>query len=121
MKISVKRIALALGAIFALFGTVFAVVIRYRQAQVTEMMLSPEFSAPVIVSAAQAWQTDKQGCPTAEKLEAEHFLDPLRATDPWGSPYLIECGEDDFGIHSLGPDRRPNTQDDVWIRRPKDR
>ena len=121
MKTSMKRIALALGAVFALVGAATAIVVPYREAQVNEMMRSPEFSAPVIVSAALSWQADKQGCPTTQALEAEHYLDPLRASDPWGSRYLIECGADNFRIHSLGPDRRPNTQDDVWISRAKHR
>jgi hypothetical protein len=121
VKISVKRIALALGAVFTLIGAAAAIVIPYKQAQVNEMMNSPELEARVIVSSAMAWQAEKQGCPTTRELEAQHYLDPAFETDPWGSRYLIECGADNFRIHSLGPDRRPNTRDDVWIRKPRDR
>ena len=115
------RITLALGAIFALFGAAVAIVAPQKQAQVNEMMNSPQVEARVIVSSAMAWQARNPGCPTIQDLVAEPYLDPAFETDPWGSRYLIECGADHFKIHSLGPDRRPNTQDDVWISRPRGR
>lgn len=34
-------------------------------------------------------------------------------TDPWGSAWLYAVNGDKFTIHSPGPDRLPNTPDDV--------
>ncbi len=37
--------------------------------------------------------------------------------DPWGNPYRVEPGSDDFTylrFHCIGPDERENTQDDIY-------
>ena len=41
--------------------------------------------------------------------------------DPWGTPYLYrnpgKKNPNGFDIYSAGPDRQPNTADDVWPQR----
>lgn len=40
-------------------------------------------------------------------------LDFGGATDAWGSPYVLYQRSDSFAVVSFGPDRLPNTEDDL--------
>jgi hypothetical protein len=55
-------------------------------------------------------------CPTLRDLAAapSSGFDPATmTTDPWGSPYEIDCLGGVVRLRSLGPDRRPETSDDL--------
>jgi len=57
------------------------------------------------------------GCPTFGDLRstAGSSFDPATmATDPWQSPYEIQCQGSRLRIRSFGPDRTADTVDDVW-------
>ncbi|GAK60197.1 alpha-2-macroglobulin [Candidatus Vecturithrix granuli] len=59
--------------------------------------------------------TAKEGI---EKLVEAGFLTAEDLLDPWGNPYRVEPGNDDFTyhrFHCLGPDELENTADDLWF------
>jgi general secretion pathway protein G len=72
------------------------------------------------------WSADNDSqCP--EKLEdLSKYRNKKTIEDPWGSPYVMRCGQqepEDFGVYSLGPNKTDdNTEgDDVagWKPQPK--
>jgi general secretion pathway protein G len=67
-----------------------------------------------------AWllKNPSETCPTPEMLISDGIVDEDSAlSDPWGSPWRISCEESRITVTSNGPDKQPNTADD--IRSPK--
>lgn len=65
--------------------------------------------------AAQLWADDTGNarCPTVQDLIDGRRMDPKKATDPWGTTWVVLCHEADFVVLSAGPDTKVNTKDDV--------
>ncbi len=87
---------------------------KYREAQKT----SAETGARVIRQAVQSWQAanNEIACPTVSQLVQEKTLDPgANTNDPWGSPYVLNCTEDDVIVTSSGPDKKKGTKDDIRV------
>jgi hypothetical protein len=65
------------------------------------------------------WRLEQGGrtrCPTLRDLAAapsSGFDRSTMATDPWGSPYEIDCLGGTVRLRSLGPDKQPETPDDL--------
>jgi type II secretory pathway pseudopilin PulG len=75
-------------------------------------------NARTVRAAVKSWwvMTGNSGCPTAAQLVSDEVLDddsPL--TDPWGKPWRIECSDDHVSVSSNGPDRTPETGDDIRV------
>ncbi len=70
-----------------------------------------------IHGAANGAAREAGGCPTVDWLKTHQRLAPdFPSKDPWGNPYVIDCGRGTYGdesIRSAGPDRAPGTADDV--------
>jgi hypothetical protein len=64
------------------------------------------------------WKADhpKQQCPASIKEITKYFGEnpglPLE-TDPWGHDLVMKCDDKGFVVYSLGPDGKPDTDDDV--------
>lgn len=59
---------------------------------------------------------NRSRCPTLRDLAAapSSGFDPNTMTrDPWGSPFEVDCLQGVVRLRSLGPDRQPETADDV--------
>ena len=53
-------------------------------------------------------------CPSVAQIEDSKLLrGGLKAEDPWGTRYEVVCKDRRVHVRSLGPDRRPNTADDI--------
>jgi len=77
-----------------------------------------EKSARVVRAGVKTWWSlqDDPRCPTVDDLIREGVIDrDSSRTDPWGLPFRIECADRDATIVSLGPDRKPETDDDIRI------
>ena len=114
-KISLKRVLLALGLVFALTGAVVVPIAWRGQQEFNRHMRSPQVQSRSIIASVEVWQTEKRGCPTVQELLDEKHLDSSFATDQWGSRYLVECAGETIQIRSLGPDRQLHTKDDVVV------
>jgi type II secretory pathway pseudopilin PulG len=74
--------------------------------------------ARTIRGAVRSWwvTSGSSGCPTVARLVSDGVLDedsPL--TDPWGTPWRIECSGDSVSVGSDGPDKAPSTDDDIRV------
>jgi len=65
----------------------------------------------------RATENDSTGCPTVPTLIADGLLDRGRSakTDAWGQPWVIQCDDVDATIVSVGPDKLPDTEDDIRV------
>jgi general secretion pathway protein G len=114
--------------VLAIIGLIMGVLVgpkvmrSFEESRVkTAFLMLKEFEG-----AYTRWVADNEGdCP--ERLE-----DLLRYTnkrdlkDPWGSPFVMKCGdavptETNFGVVSLGKDRKEGTEDDIhsWDAKPR--
>ena len=72
--------------------------------------------ARTLRGAVKSWWvlSGNDGCPTVAQLVRGGGLDADSArTDPWGSPWRIECNEGEVSVISSGPDRKAGTEDDI--------
>ena len=58
-----------------------------------------------------------EGTPLPRPRDFQRFLTEREgadaATDPWGQPFFLVRERRSFRVSSAGPDRRPNTADDI--------
>jgi hypothetical protein len=65
------------------------------------------------------WQRDNPDAACPERLEELiKYANKKDMKDPWGTPYIMKCGEGlpqdvTFGVSSAGPDRKENSPDDI--------
>jgi general secretion pathway protein G len=101
-------------AIMALIATIVA--FSAFQAAMDAKRQTARLSASALRRAAAVWRLNHPDdeCPTFARLRADKVVDrEASPADPWGSPYLIRCGDDDVTALSPGPDRRLGTPDDI--------
>jgi general secretion pathway protein G len=68
------------------------------------------------VQAHLAAHGDEAECPTPAAMSAAGELDAtFNASDPWGTPYRIECSERETVAVSAGPDRAFGSDDDIRV------
>jgi general secretion pathway protein G len=70
-------------------------------------------------TAVKMWRAteNESGCPSVPNLIADGMLDRGKSakTDAWGQPWVIECQDFDATIISTGPDKLPDTEDDIRV------
>jgi type II secretory pathway pseudopilin PulG len=71
-------------------------------------------------TAVKMWRTsenDGSSCPSVPTLIADGMLDRGKAakTDAWGQAWVIQCQDFDATIVSYGPDKLPDTEDDIRV------
>jgi general secretion pathway protein G len=67
---------------------------------------------------AGAWQgmNSSASCPTLVDLQTAKLMDSSAPPDdPWGTPFELRCIGDEIQARSLGPDKQPNTPDDIAV------
>ncbi len=68
-----------------------------------------ESTARALRGIAESWRGEHpdESCPTVGLLVREGAIDRAAArTDPWGTPLVIACEDDETYVYSRGPDRR---------------
>ncbi|HQK20788.1 MAG TPA: type II secretion system protein, partial [Polyangiaceae bacterium] len=95
-------------------GVTVAVLPKFRQAQID----TASTNVREIRGAVVRWRANRGGdeCPTISQLVQDKEIDSAsKTTDPWDSPYKIECAEDETYVSSPGPDKKEGTKDDIII------
>ena len=106
-------VAVAIIAMISAGITVAVITIAVREK--TELAKT---NAETIRAGVKIWwatSNDAATCPTVPMLIADGALDRGKSTkaDPWGQPWKIQCDASDATIVSLGPDKLPDTEDDI--------
>ena len=108
------EILIVLAIVGLIAGSVAVVAVpRYKESQINQAKIDARTIHPV----AEKYLADHPGeCPTVELLRQKRELSTAsRITDPWDTPYIITCTDDDIIVSSAGPDKKPNTGDDIRI------
>jgi len=64
------------------------------------------------------WHTHDSGtCPNIKMLMADGELEKSKAVehDAWQQPWHLKCDENDITVLSSGPDKVPDTEDDIRV------
>jgi type II secretory pathway pseudopilin PulG len=75
-------------------------------------------NARQIRGAVRAWWLEhgQDQCPTvADLLEAKTLDRDSPRLDAWGNDWHVDCRGDDVTVTSVGPDRIPDTDDDIRV------
>jgi prepilin-type N-terminal cleavage/methylation domain-containing protein len=107
IEVMIVMVIMALVAVAAGFAVMPAVDrTRVRQAQT---------DASTIRQMAIAYQLEQSGaCPTLQDLVDMQIQSASTTSgDPWGTPFVIECGEAEPTVISAGRDKQLNTEDDI--------
>jgi general secretion pathway protein G len=102
-------------AIMSLIATtvVVAVIPKFRGAQVD---IAGQSAREIRNAVTRYRARGTETCPTVAQLQSEKEIDQAsKADDPWGSPFKIECAEDEVYVMSLGPDKKEGTADDISV------
>jgi len=76
-------------------------------------------NAQSIRSGVKTWwiDHDSSSCPTVQMLVSDGTLDRSKSinADAWEQPWRIECKDNDVDVVSRGPDKTPDTEDDIRV------
>jgi len=63
------------------------------------------------------WVThDSATCPTVKTLVVDGELDKGKVSkDAWQQPWRLKCEDNDISVLSNGPDKLPDTEDDIRV------
>jgi hypothetical protein len=64
------------------------------------------------------WLTHDTGsCPNITMLMADGELEKSKSVerDAWQQPWRLKCDENDITVLSNGPDKQPDTEDDIRV------
>jgi prepilin-type N-terminal cleavage/methylation domain-containing protein len=114
---SLVEIVVAVAIIAMISAGVTVAVVGINNQQKIKLTRS---NAELLRGAVKMWRiqdNDSAACPTIPMLIADGQIDRGRMTkeDAWGQPWRIVCDERDATVTSLGPDRLPDTEDDIRV------
>jgi prepilin-type N-terminal cleavage/methylation domain-containing protein len=114
---SLVEIVVAVAIIAMISAGITVAVININERQKIKLTRS---NAELLRAAVKMWRiqgNDSAACPTIPMLIADGEIDRGRMTkeDAWGQPWLITCDDRDATVASNGPDRLPETDDDIRV------
>lgn len=96
-------------------GVTVAIVGHFNKAKIT----TTRTNAQAIRSAIKAWWLENDGstCPDIKTLVADGAIDRGKKVgeDAWAQPWRIVCEQNDVTVVSKGPDKLPETEDDIRV------
>jgi prepilin-type N-terminal cleavage/methylation domain-containing protein len=113
---SLIEIVVAVAIIAMLSGAVaVAVIIQKRNADISLTTSNAE----IIRGGVDTWWMSHGAneCPTVKELVADGALKRGKSAqaDAWGQPWRILCDVGDATVISRGPDKTPDTEDDIRV------
>jgi general secretion pathway protein G len=112
---SLIEIVVVVAIIAMLSGGVAAAVVIHKQKQDIKIT---RINAGAVRAGIKTWwmENDSGTCPTIKQLVADGILDRGNVNaDAWGEPWRIVCERYDATIVSKGPDKQPDTEDDIRV------
>jgi general secretion pathway protein G len=112
---SLVEIVVVVAIIAMLSGGVAVAVVRYKA---SEDIKITRINAGSIRAGVKSWWIDNDSatCPTLQQLVTDGVLDRGKSeVDAWGQPWRIVCERYDATVISKGPDKQPDTEDDIRV------
>lgn len=114
---SLVEIVVAVAIIAMISAGITMAVIGINNGQKIKLTRS---NAELLRGAVKMWRiqgNDSAACPTIPMLIADGEIDRGRMTkeDAWGQPWHITCDDRDATVASNGPDKLPDTEDDIRV------
>ncbi len=113
---SLLEIIVAIAIIGMLTAAVSVAV--YKQNEDAKVRLTAT-NAETIRNGVKVWWVDHDSgsCPTLAALVTDGALDRSKSIkgDAWHEPWIIRCREGDVSVVSKGPDKAPDTEDDIVV------
>ena len=113
---SLIEIVVAIVIIAMISGAIAVAVIGHKKTADISMTTT---NAQTIRMGVKSWWIDHDSgsCPTVPMLVEGGEIDRGKATktDAWGQPWSIKCEENDVTVSSRGPDKLPDTEDDIRV------
>ena len=111
------EIVVSVAIIAMISGAITVAVIQIALRQKIELTKT---NGETLRSAVALWRAsgnDTGECPSVKELLADGALARSKSTksDAWGQPWRIECDASDATVVSLGPDKLPDTEDDIRV------
>ena len=103
-------------AIIAMISSAIAVSIMIQQDKANKSLTAT--NAGTIRHGVKMWWIDHDmgTCPSVKELVADGAIDRGKVDrDAWGQPWKIVCDTRDATVISRGPDKTPDTEDDIRV------
>jgi prepilin-type N-terminal cleavage/methylation domain-containing protein len=113
---SLIEVVVAIAIIAMVSGGVVVAVMKHQAESQKKMT---KVNAAAIRNGVKSWWIDHQGseCPDVKVLVADGLIDRGKGVkqDAWGQPWKIVCENQEATVISRGPDRTPDTEDDIRV------
>ncbi len=96
-------------------GVAVAVITQKKKADIS---LTRTNAQSIRIGVKSWWVThDSASCPTVKMLVADGEIDKNKGVegDAWQQPWRLKCEETDVTVLSNGPDKTPDTDDDIRV------
>src|SRR5882757_4914165 len=111
-------VVIVIALVLDLIALVTSVTYREaRQYQGHAIRAQAQNDVRAIHPAAEKWRAEHLNeCPTMEILQRDEEISrSSKITDPWDSPYRIDCTANETFVRSYGRDRKRGTADDIVV------
>lgn len=113
---SLIEVVVAIAIIAMVSGGVVVAVMKHKEKSDKNMT---RVNAGAIRSGVKAWWIEHSvsECPNVKRLVDDGAIDRGKAVsqDAWGQPWKIVCEDHDATVISRGPDKTPDTEDDIRV------
>lgn len=113
---SLIEVVVAIAIIAMVSGGVVVAVMKH---QIESQKKMTRVNAGAIRNGVRTWWIDHQAseCPDVKALVADGALDRGKGVkqDAWGQPWKIVCENQEATVISRGPDKQPDTEDDIRV------
>jgi prepilin-type N-terminal cleavage/methylation domain-containing protein len=112
---SLLEILVVIAIIAMLSGAVAVAIIKYKEK--ADISLTQTNAQTLRMAVRAWWVTHDSGlCPTVKTLVVDGELDKGKVSkDAWQQPWRLKCEDNDITVLSNGPDRLPDTADDIRV------
>jgi prepilin-type N-terminal cleavage/methylation domain-containing protein len=113
---SLIEVVVAIAIIAMVSGGVVVAVLKHKEKADANMT---RVNAGAIRAGVKAWWIEHSvsECPNVKRLVDDGAIDRGKAVsqDAWGQPWKIVCEDHDATVISRGPDKTPDTEDDIRV------
>jgi prepilin-type N-terminal cleavage/methylation domain-containing protein len=112
---SLLEVLVVIAIIAMLSGAVAVAVIKHKEQ--ADISMTRTNAQTIRLGVKSWWVThDSATCPTVKTLVVDGELDKGKvAKDAWQQAWRLKCEDNDITVLSNGPDKLPDTEDDIRV------